>query len=138
MGNINWGRLALGGIVAGVIWTGLASVINMLPVHGVVVIAVPGGRLERPSGATVGFLVTLDVLMGLWAVWLYASIRPRYGAGPKTAAIAGVSWWVLSSLIEMTWGAFQNVPPSWILPTMVFLLPAFVISAFAGAWCYRE
>jgi hypothetical protein len=138
MRTINWGRLVLGGIVAGVVWTALASLINMLPEHGVAVIAVPGGRWERPSGATVGFLITLDVLMGFWAEWLYVSIRPRYGAGPRTAAITGISWWILSTLIELTWGSFGNVPPSFILPNIVFLLPAFVIAAFAGAWCYRE
>src|SRR5207249_3963498 len=34
-------------------------------------------------------------LVGIFAVWLYAAIRPRYGAGPKTALCAGAAVWGL-------------------------------------------
>ncbi|HSE60477.1 MAG TPA: hypothetical protein VLA99_17380 [Nitrospiraceae bacterium] len=33
----------------------------------------------------------------LSALWLYAAIRPRFGAGPKTALYAGLGVWVLGS-----------------------------------------
>jgi hypothetical protein len=32
-------------------------------------------------------------------VWLYAAIRPRYGAGPKTALCAGLAVWVAGGLL---------------------------------------
>src|SRR2546427_10954882 len=35
------------------------------------------------------WFVFLDFLYGIWLVWLYAAIRPRFCAGPKTAGKAG-------------------------------------------------
>ena len=37
-------------------------------------------------------------LVGIFAVWLYAAIRPRYGAGPKTALCAGAAVWGIGYL----------------------------------------
>jgi hypothetical protein len=33
----------------------------------------------------------------MWIMWLYAAIRPRYGPGPKTAAVAGFALWFIGS-----------------------------------------
>ncbi len=35
------------------------------------------------------------LLMGIVAVWLFVSLRAQYGAGSKTAALAGVVVWLL-------------------------------------------
>lgn len=36
---------------------------------------------------------------GIFAVWFYAAIRPRYGAGPKTALCAGLAVWFPGCLL---------------------------------------
>ena len=36
---------------------------------------------------------------GLALAWLYAALRPRYGAGPRTALLATAAVWVLAYLI---------------------------------------
>ncbi len=100
--------------------------------------AVPGNRLAAPSGVLVAFLFVVNLLEGIWAMWLYAAIRPRYGAGPKAAMLAGVSWWVISSLIDATWGSFGFVPVAALWPAMAASLPAIMVAALAGAWLYKE
>jgi hypothetical protein len=101
-------------------------------------VAVPGGRLSAPRVGLVAFLFTLNLVMGTWAMWLYAAIRPRYGAGPWTAAVAGFSWWVITSLVDATWGSFGFVPTKALLGPMAASLPALIVSAVVGAWSYKE
>ena len=100
--------------------------------------AVPGGRLSAPSGSLIAFLFVVNLVMGIWAIWLYAAIRPRYGPGPMTAVVTGFSWWVISSLVDATWGSFGFVAPGAVLAPMVASLPAIILAAVAGAWLYRE
>jgi hypothetical protein len=61
------------------------------------------------------FLLAVDLMMGIWAMWLYSAIAPRYGAGPKTAAIAGVAWWTIKSLQSAKWAGLGFVPPGVVL-----------------------
>lgn len=137
MTKINWSRVVLGGIVAGIVWTVLSSLITAF-LSKAFVAAVPGGRLSKPPGSMVAFLFIVALVMGIWALWLYAAIRPRYGPGPKTAVIAGVSWWIISTCIDATWGSFGFVPPRAILPASVASLPALILAALAGAALYQE
>jgi hypothetical protein len=80
MGKINWARVIICGIVAGLVWTVLTSLITAF-FSKEFVAAVPGGRLTTPPHGMVAFLLVLNLLMGMWAMWLYAAIRPRYGPG---------------------------------------------------------
>jgi hypothetical protein len=137
MGRMNWGRVLRCGLVAGLVWTVLGSLLTAFVGHDFAA-AVPGGRLSAPGIGLVAFLFTVNLAMGIWAMWLYAAIRPRYGAGPMTAAVAGVSWWVISSLADATWGSFGFVPVKALLPLSAGSLPALIVSAVAGAWLYKE
>jgi hypothetical protein len=46
----------------------------------------------------VPWYISLDVVAGIALVWLYAALRPRFGAGLATAAKAGVVGWFFTSL----------------------------------------
>ena len=98
----------------------------------------PGNRLAAPNGGLIMFLFVVNLAEGVWAMWLYAAIRPRYGPGPKTAVIAGLAWWVISSLIDATWGSLGFVPKEALLGPMAASLPAIILAALAGAWLYKE
>src|SRR2546428_9096401 len=93
MTGINVGRVIGGGLLAGV----LMNVVDGLT-NGVILGARWAEETKRlgidMSGAaqsrSLAGWVTFDFLCGIVLVWLYASIRPRYGPGPKTAVIAGL------------------------------------------------
>jgi hypothetical protein len=77
--------------------------------------------------------------LGIGAVWLYAAIRPRFGAGAKTAAIAGVAVWLLS----FTWGILgdalmQFLPGRIAAIGLVWSFVEVMLASIAGAWLYRE
>jgi len=105
MGKINWSRVILCGVLTGVVYTVL-SAISTWYVGAGFNSAVPGNRIFAPSAGLAAFLLTVNLAGGIWAIWLYAAIRPRYGPGAKTAAVAGFAWWVVITLADATWGSF--------------------------------
>ena len=140
MPGINWRRVALGGVLASVIWGILYA-----PVHPLVEVHDSLGRPILPitpfRGATPGMRVLVVVsgfVQGITTVWLYAAIRPRFGPGPKTAAIAGFVVWVLVSWIHITWIPFTAGRITAALLPLAVNLPLAVLSGMAGAWLYRE
>ncbi len=77
--------------------------------------------------------------MGIAAVWLYAAIRPRYGAGPKTAIRVGLVTWAvavfLANLGNYPLGLF---PTRLLVITSVVALVEIVVATLVGAWLYKE
>jgi hypothetical protein len=96
MRKINWGRVFLGGLLAGVVIN-----IGEFLFHAVIFkddMAEAMRAMGRdPATVMTGNAIVvwniLGFLGGIMAVWLYAAIRPRFGAGAKTALIAGVAFW---------------------------------------------
>ena len=137
MGRINWLRVVVCGIVTGVVWTAL-SAISTWYVGTDFNAAVPGNKILAPSTALATFLLTVNLASGVWAMWLYAAIRPRYGAGAKTAAVAGFAWWVVTTLADATWGSFGLVPVKALLPLSAVSLPEMILAVLVSAWLYKE
>jgi len=135
--RVNWARVVPCGLLAGIVWTVLSSVVTALAGRAFAA-ALPDGRLTRPSASLVTFLLVVNLAEGIWAIWLYAAIRPRYGAGPRTALVAGLAWWALSTFIDLTWGSFGLVPVSALAGPVLASLPAIVLATLAGAWRYSE
>jgi len=94
MGKMNMTRVILGGIVAGIIIDACEGVIN-----GVVLQrqwADTFAALGKSPLLSVKQIVALNIwglAIGVLTIWLYAAIRPRYGAGPRTAICAGLAMW---------------------------------------------
>ena len=139
MGNINLGRVILGGFVAGVIinvfefllngvllanqWPGIMAAINRpaLGMHDIVIFNI------------VGFVT------GIVAVWTYAAIRPRFGVGVKTAVYAAALTWVTAYLLATVSPVVMGVFPHSV--AMVLLaggLVEIVVATIVGAWLYKE
>src|SRR6266849_4619180 len=138
MGKINWNRVILGGLVAGVI-------INIFEfaLHGFV-LAKDMDAAVRALGREVGgsallMFLAWGFLVGIFAVWLYAAIRPRYGAGPKTALCAGAAVWVLGYLLAaVTPFALKLFPANVIAIGLVVGLIEVITGTLVGAKLYRE
>jgi hypothetical protein len=139
MGKMNWGRIVFCGIVACVVWTVLSLLITAT-VGRDFAASVPGGsaRLLHPDPGLATYMFLFSLVMGIWAMWLYAAIRPRYGPGPRTAIIAGVAWYVITTCVDGTWMGFGFVPMKAIFAPSAASLPALIIAALAGARLYRE
>jgi hypothetical protein len=138
MKSINWGRVILGGIVAGVVVNVSEFVLNEIVLKSQNEEAMKAlGRTMPTGGGTMGVWIVLGFLTGIVAVWLYAAIRPRYGAGAATAVKAGVAIWILTNLF--TGIVFLNLGlfPLNVL-FFVWTLVEGVVATVAGAWLYRE
>ena len=138
MGKINWGRVFLCGLLASLVW-GVPSAFLVHSVGADWQIAVHAGRPAATEGGlffTVLFLANLAT--GVWTMWLYAAIRPRYGPGPKTAAMAGLALWVIAALAYVVWAVFASVPANALVKLEVAQLPGTILGAVVGAWLYKE
>ena len=133
MEDINWRRVFSCGSGAGLAWS-LLSVPLLVLFGGDIIDTVP-----RPF-VTVGRMgsVVLNIVAGIWAVWLYAAVRPRYGAGSKTAAIAGFSWWLIATIATWQWIDLGFIRLRDLVGLMIASLPALIAVTMVGAWSYRE
>ncbi len=137
MVKINWSRVILGGLLAGV-------VVNVVEFTLHAVILDPDwkaalGRSPEESTGAMMIYVGLGFLIGILAVCYYAAIRPRFGAGPKTAACAGIGVWLLAYLVPTI-----GMVPSGLFPNRLLWLPVAValvelpVATVIGAWLYKE
>ena len=99
MGTINWTRVILGGLVAGVVINVFESVLNGVVLAKDWEAAMAAIGKPPMAGNQIAVFVLWGFVVGIFAVWFYAAIRPRYGAGPKTALCAGLAVWFLGYLL---------------------------------------
>lgn len=129
-------RLVLCGFVAGVI-SNLLSAALLAVFAPDFVASVQRSAPHPPLGGA--FFFAVDLAMGIWAVWLYSAIAPRYGERPATVVIAGVAWWTLKTLQSAKWAGlgFVDLGPR-LLPLGATTLVIAILAAMAGAYLYRK
>jgi hypothetical protein len=139
VGRINLSRVILGGLLAGLIVNIGETILNVVVVADDMNVALTARNLPAVgTGAIVGFVV-FAFLLGIVTVWLYAAIRPRFGAGVGTAVMAGLAVWFLAyfyggvGLVLM--GFFPGALAAF---TLVWGAVEIVIASVAGAWAYHE
>ena len=59
----------------------------------------PGLADNLAGGVLIGGMVVVALLMGIVVAWTYALMRPRYGAGVKTAVFAAAQLWCVITLM---------------------------------------
>ncbi len=136
MSKLNWYRIFGCGLLAGITWVVLGSVVTAF--LGKDFAALPSNRLARPTLGFMLFNIVVDLIEGISIVWLYAVLRPVYGMGVKTAVIAACAWWFIVSLGDATWCSFGMFPAGPVIPLMMGTLPALVIATLVGAKFYSE
>jgi len=136
MNRINWSRVLVCGLLAGLVWLVLGSVVTAL--LGREFAALPHNQLGAPTPGFVALNITIDLLEGISILWLYASIRQTYGPGAKTAVIAACAWWFIVTLGDITWCSFGFFPARAVVPLMIGTLPALVLATLAGARFYKD
>ena len=140
MERINLSRVILGGLVAGIVGNVLGYLVDgviLAPQWAEGMKAL--GKGEFSVNQMLAF-IALGLVSGVITVWLYAAIRPRYGAGPRTAALAGLAVWVIGALLpnaSLMWitGLF---PANLTAMTTAAGIAESVLAALAGAAVYKE
>jgi hypothetical protein len=140
MNKINWQRVILGGLLAGVIIDVVEGVVNGVIFAGdwAAVMA----NLNRSGQLSVKQLAVLNIwgfVTGITTMWLYAAIRPRYGPGPKTAACAGAAMWFMNYALGSVFPVITHMFPLRLyVITSLIGLAEMLIAAVAGASLYKE
>ena len=138
MGRINVKGVIVGGLVAGLV----LNIFDFL-VWGVWLGPDMAAAMQAagrpPVDNLIPLFVIVDFLFGIALVYLYAAIRPRFGAGPGTAVKAGLFVWVLSYLLHAIAEAPMGLLPQrlYVVGTLVGLVQV-PLAAVAGAKFYKE
>lgn len=140
--KINLVSVATAGALAGAVHFGLTGIVN----GGILRLELQdwlrgASSLVHPPAQSVSMSLwaTMSLIYGVSGVWIYAGIRPRFGAGPKTAVLAGLSLWIVSKFtVALDLAALGLVPGRIIVGQSVGGLVAVVLGVFLGAWLYKE
>ncbi len=142
MGRIKGGRMLAGAVVAAVILFVIEGFINgfILGADWEAWQKALGPLDHAPSmGAGMVIWALVALLHGLAGLAIYVGIRPRFGAGPSTAALAAVLLWIPGFLTHaLSQYALGDIPGRMIVIGCIGGLVATLIAVIAGAAVYQE
>ena|SRR6185437_3789607 len=139
MAKINMRRVAIGGLFAGVVLGAIDLVMFGMVLKAPMAVAMQALPKPRMIDLQVPWYLCLDLLAGIGLVWLYAAMRPRFGAGPKTAVRVGAVGWFFASLLPtlVQW-PMNLMPLSLTIITTSVTLVQWPLAAVIGARLYVE
>ena len=127
---MNTKRILLGGLLAGAV-----IIIGEIVRQAIMTPAAPASGGSMPAGV---FLLR-GASLGVFCLLLYAAVRPRLGAGVKTALTVGILVFLVGTLFPpfgLTMQAFA--PARLLLETIIWNAFQLPLATVAGAWVYRE
>jgi len=136
---MNRPRLFLGGLAAGLLLlaTGVALGHGLLGADYVRAFA--SHRAHPVNAVTVLENTALRLAYGFVLVFLYAAIRPRFGAGPRTALVAALVLWVAAFLPrQLLLSEFGILEGGRLALSLTWSLAEVLLAALLGASLYRE
>jgi hypothetical protein len=141
MAKINWGRLVVGSLVAAIIMFFTDGFIHERIVNADWHAIYEGLRAAEPEehGTSMAYFALFELGRGFIAMLFYATMRTHFGAGPKTAIIAGLACWIAFSFT----GPAQFIPLGffstalWIKLGALHLITS-ILATLAGAWLYKD
>lgn len=138
MGKINVGRVVLGGLLAGLILNIGEYLLNAKVLEAQMKSFMTQHNFTEPPNF-IAIAVVMTFVLGIVIVLGYACIRPRCGAGVKTAIIAGLFAWfgvyVYGGIVN---GVLFGIPMNTMIMVTVWGLVEYAVAAVAGAWLYKE
>ena len=138
MGNINMGRVILGGLVAGLVLNIGEYLLNGVVLADQMKTFMTQHNFTEPK-YFIPIAVALTFVLGIVIVLGYACIRPRLGPGVKTAITAGVfAWFGVCFYCSVINGVLMGIPMNTMILGMIWCLVEFSLGAIAGAWLYKE
>lgn len=139
MGNINFGRVVLGGLLAGLVLNIGEFVLNDFVLGTQMKEFMARHNFPEPAGSFIAIAVGLTFVLGIVIVLGYACIRTRLGPGVKTAIIAGLfAWFGIYFYSGIINGVLFGIPMGTLVMVLVWGLVEYALAAIAGAWLYTE
>lgn len=139
MGKINWARVILGGLVAGLVVNVFEGVAGTFFEEEYAAAMEALGKTMEMSASTMIFYLAWGFIYGIVAVGIYAAVRPRFGGGPKTAVGVGVVLWLVAYLMPSLGYAVADLFPTELILTGTAIgLAETVVGTVIGAWLYKE
>ena len=140
MASINTSKMIIAGVAAGVILFIADGLVNgVLLADQWAAYQKSIGKPSEFSGSQMGIFSAIDVGVGLMLAWVYAAIRPRFGAGPATAIRAGIATWALTSLLPgLFLIASQAMPADLMWISIGIGIIQFAIAGYVAGVLYKE
>jgi hypothetical protein len=139
MGNINIGRVVLGGLLAGLVLNIGEFLLNDFVLGTQMKAFMAQHNFADPGTNFMIVAVGLTFVTGIVLVLGYACIRPRLGAGVKTAIIAGLfAWFGIYCYSGVINGVLFGIPINTMMIVLVWGVVQYAVAAVAGAWLYKE
>lgn len=141
MAKLNWFRILGGGVVAALIMFITDGLLHERIIGGDwkwVYEQLGTAPVEHNSIGVVYFAI-FELGRGVISIFLYSVMRPHFGKGPVTAALAGVVAWFAFSVT----GPAQFIPLGFYsnslwLKVAAFQLLTTILAAIAGAALYKD
>ncbi len=139
---INTKKVLVGGLVAGVIINVVDFATNTFILGARMKAETdafkPGLSDQMMQGSSIASYVIMDLVLGFALIWTYAAIRPRFGAGARTAVYAALLFWLLALIFTAGYRQMGIMSPG-LWWTFAFIgLVNFLIAGVAGAALYSE
>jgi hypothetical protein len=136
---MNTKRILWGGLAAGVLLNVTEAILNAGILMDDYSAILEAHQLTEASWAMAGYIVSMFV-MGIAVAWLYAALRPRFGAGWGTAMRAGVLLWFTTYLIPSIWmGAMgMGFGMGGTLLSLAWGLVEITLAGMLAGWIYQE
>ena len=139
MNRINYRRVLVGGLVAGVVMNVGEYLLNEVVLVRQMEETFRRLSMPRPGADFIALAVLLTLLLGIGIVLLYAMIRHRFGPGPRTAIVAALLvWFCVYVYAGILSGALLAIPVHLLALGIVWGLVEYSVGAVLGAWVYKE
>jgi hypothetical protein len=141
MTRINWGRLFIGSLIAAIIMFVTDGFIHETILKADWHALYTALRATEPEGhgSNMVYFALFELGRGFTAMMFYVTMRAFFGAGPKTAVLAGIVGWIAFSLTGpvqfIPLGFFSNV--LWLKVAVIHLIVS-IIATIAGAALYKD
>ena len=141
MTTINWRRVAVGGVAAGVVMNAMDALTN-----GVLLFddyransARLGLSIEAMRSASgIVTIVALDFVYGVVLVWLYAAMLPRFGRSIGTAVRAAIAFYLATMGIVVGFALMGVLTRTLFVDMAIAGLVTTVAGSLVGCHFYKE
>lgn len=141
MSKINWGRLIVGSLIAAIIMFFTDGLIHETIARADWKAVYDGLRAAEPEphGSSMVYFALFELGRAFTAMMFYVTMRSLFGAGPKTAVLAGIVGWIAFSVT----GPAQFIPLGffstalWLKVGALHLITS-IVATIAGAALYKD